>query len=426
MESYQLDHLNITLNKEGARQFTKVSFPIRYGRFSEIKTPDYIFQFNLNGEIKFIEGIDRSWPANEWLKRTITNDWTYYSAGGYNRFYSFLGEYYLPCFSYPSNSIIGSDPADSNPFDTDEVKDALKAWKELPAMIKGLNLDGMPQNLKDFMMHVSQNDNRNLWLKAYQFHKLIGGRITVLPPDSRHVDYEVIPIIIADGCIYNCGFCRVKSGQDFTPRTQENIIEQMKNLKAFYGRDLHNYNSVFLGQHDALYADPELIVFAAENAYEIFEFKQSNVNGAKLFLFGSVDSMLKAKEQLFESLNRLPFYTYINLGLESGDQATLDFLKKPVTVEKVNKAFFRMLDINKKYQNIEVTANFLLGGNLPERHVPSVLKLTRDKLDHAYGKGAIYISSLNDGGGKKEMQSTFVKIKNMSRLPTFLYLIQRL
>jgi hypothetical protein len=55
MESYQFDDLIITLDKEGSREFSKVSFPIRYGRFSEIKTPDFIFQFNPNGEIKYIQ-----------------------------------------------------------------------------------------------------------------------------------------------------------------------------------------------------------------------------------------------------------------------------------------------------------------------------------------------------------------------------------
>jgi hypothetical protein len=76
MESYQFDNLSIILNKEGSREFSKVSYPIRYGRFAEVKTPDYIFQFNLNGEIKHIQGRGQSWPhPAEWLKRTVANDW---------------------------------------------------------------------------------------------------------------------------------------------------------------------------------------------------------------------------------------------------------------------------------------------------------------------------------------------------------------
>src|SRR4030042_2473223 len=88
MESYPLDHLIITLNKEGSREFSKVSFPMRHGLFSEVRTPEFLFQFNLNGEIKFVQGLTRAWhhPA-EWLKRTLGNDWVYYSAGDYKGIY---------------------------------------------------------------------------------------------------------------------------------------------------------------------------------------------------------------------------------------------------------------------------------------------------------------------------------------------------
>jgi hypothetical protein len=104
MESYQYGNLDITVDKEGDNHYTKVTYPIRYGRFCEIKTPESIFQFNLNGEIKYIRGLTREWPhPAEWLKRTDTNDWVFYSAGVYKGMFSFLGEYYLPCLSYPNN-----------------------------------------------------------------------------------------------------------------------------------------------------------------------------------------------------------------------------------------------------------------------------------------------------------------------------------
>jgi hypothetical protein len=53
MEFYPFDDFGMTLDKEGAREFSKVSYPIRYGRFAELKTSDCVFQFNLNGEIKY-------------------------------------------------------------------------------------------------------------------------------------------------------------------------------------------------------------------------------------------------------------------------------------------------------------------------------------------------------------------------------------
>jgi hypothetical protein len=427
MESYHFDNFSITLDKTGSVEFGKVSYPIRYGRFSEIKTPDYTFQCNLNGEIKHIQGRGEGWPhPAEWLKRTVANDWVYYSAGEYGRAYDYFGEYYVPCLSYPSNSIMGG-----NPFNDRAVRSALKAWEKARIRLKELRAGSLPQGLEGFLSLAIENDVRRLQLRSKALHKLIGGWVTVLPPDTRHVDYEIIPVIIADGCLYNCAFCRVKTGEDFAPRDKKSVKEQIKGLKPFYSRDLQNYNAVFLGQHDALNAGEDLIEFAASNAYEIFELNRSHMKGAYLFLFGSVDSLLKAKDGLFEMLQGLPFRTYINVGLESADQETLTALGKPIASEMIGEAFSRMLEVNKRYESIEVTVNFLLGSNLPQGHLTNSLDVIRNELGRFYSKGAIYFSPLVNGGSisgetRRSMVRRFGEIKSHSLLPTFLYLIQRL
>jgi hypothetical protein len=427
MESYQFDDLIITPNTEGSREFSKVSFPIRYGRFSEIKTPDYIFQFNLNGEIKFIQGVGQDWPhPAEWLKRTVGNDWIYYSSGDYKDIFDYFGEYYFPYLSYPSNSIIDGDP-----FSDHCVNSAMKSWPLLRAKIKKLVPGVKAKQFKDFLTCVSKRDEESLRSRSDKLHHLIHGQVTVLPPDTRHVDYEVIPIIVADGCLYNCGFCRVKTGQDFAPRKTNEILGQIKNLKRFYGKDLHNYNAIFLGQHDALSAGRELLEWAATKAYRIFEFEHSYLKGTCLFLFGSVDSMIHSEERLFESLNNLPFSTYINVGLESNDPNTLRALKKPVSIEKVRECFTRILEINRRYEKIEITSNFVFGKDLPPGHLPSLLELTRNRLNFSRNKGAVYLSPLleegmRDKGSKRDLLKRFLKLKTQSRLPTFIYLIQKL
>ena len=427
MESYPFGDIRITLDKQGAPEYSKVSYPIRYGRFAEIKTPDVILQFSLNGEIKHVQGRSASWPhPAEWLKRTVGNDWIYYSAGDYRDVYDLFGEYYLPCLSYPTNSILGG-----NPFDDPAVKCAMRSWQESERPIKMVISGNIPQSLRDFLNQVAENDAKTLLVRSQELHHLIGGQVTVLPPDTRHVDYEVIPVIVADGCSYHCGFCRVKTGQDFAPRSRENILEQIKNLKRFYARDLPNYNAIFLGQHDALRVGQELLEFAAISAYELLGFGRSYMKGARLFLFGSADSMIHSEEALFESLNNLPFSVYLNIGLESGDPTTLAVLKKPVGVERVRDAFARMLEINRRYERIEVTANFVSGEDLPPNHLTSILELTQNGLDRFYNKGSIYLSPLMDGeakngGRRRELLREFNKVKTRSRLPTFLYLIQRL
>jgi radical SAM superfamily enzyme YgiQ (UPF0313 family) len=245
------------------------------------------------------------------------------------------------------------------------------------------------------------------------------------------VDYEVIPVIVADGCLYNCGFCQVKSGRRFATRSKQNIIDQIKLLKQFFGRDLPNYNSVFLGEHDALRVGPELLEFTAEKAYETFEFERSYMKGAFLFLFGSADSLLSSTATLFDSLNRSPYTTYINVGLESADPATLETLKKPVSAEIVSEAFNKMIEINRHYDRIEVTANFVLSEDMPFNHFASLSKLTSHKPDFFPLKGGIYLSPLMDrqeksGAQRRNLLKKFHEVKIHTPLPTFLYLIQRL
>ncbi len=124
MSDLSLEDLEISIEKHGVRQHDKLSYPVRYEHYSEIQSRDHIFQFNLNAEPKFLQGKNRNWPhPAEWLKRTLGNDWVYYFSGGYTNVFDCLGEYYVPCFSYPSNTLWTREP-----FQDKNVQDGLKAW----------------------------------------------------------------------------------------------------------------------------------------------------------------------------------------------------------------------------------------------------------------------------------------------------------
>ncbi len=422
MEHHRLNDLKITLEREGAKRFTKTSYPIRYGRYSEIETRNYHFQFNLNGEIRFIRGLNRDWPhPAEWLKRTDADDWVYYSAGGYRGVFHVLGEHYLPCLSYPSNSVY-----DHNPFCDGNIQKAIAAWSRLPVDLGGVQTNGMPAKIKNFLALIASRDSKTLRMRSERLHQIIGGPVSVLPPDTRHVDYGVIPLMLADGCRYHCDYCCIKTRKIFHPRSRENVRQQIRQLKDYFGADLLNYNALFLGNHDALAAGRERICLAAAEAYASFNFEMAYVKNPALFLFGSVDSLLDAGDDLFEAVNRLPFYTYINIGLESADAATLRRIQKPLEISQIEDAFQMMLAVNRSYPNLEITANFLLGEHLSPDHYQSLIELIRSRLDRYHSKGAIYLSPLNTSRDHRKLLRKFVEIKNLSRLPTYLYLIQRL
>jgi hypothetical protein len=415
----------ISVEKQGPGSIQKDTFPLRYGKYSEIKTSEYEFRFNLNGEIRFIRGLNVNWPhPAEQLKRTDGNDWVYYTVGdksGEHGIISWLGEYYLPCLPYPSNPIW-----EVNYFSNPSIMNAFAAWAQLYGNLYEMRKDGLHSKAKDLIRLILNNDDRVLYERSQQLRAIIGGRVSVLPPDTRHVDYEIIPLIIADGCLYHCNFCCVKTAQQFKARSRSEILEQIRQLKVLYGRNIENYNALFLGNHDALAAGDELIYMAVSEAGKAFGIGGPCTKMPMLFFFGSVDSLLKSKNKLFEQLSCLPFYSYINIGFESVDPETLAFIRKPVSATKVREAFKKMYDINASYTNIEITGNFLIGKTLSLEHYQSLAELLGDASDPSQDKGAIYLSPIKDSPGKRELLPQFFEIKNQSNLPTYIYLIQRL
>ncbi len=398
---------------------------MRYGRYGEIEYGSFRFQFNKNGAVKYIAGTGRDWPhPAEWLKRTSGNDWVYYSTGNYyTGVIDLIGEYYLPCPAYPTNSLFRE-----NPFAGNHVAKALQVWADIVSHVRRVaaKTPAADKEVQDFLALAAKNSPEYLHRRAAQLRRIMKARISVLPPDCRHVDYDVIPLMITDGCLYNCSFCEVKSGMDLSCRTRREIEEQLYGLHEFFGADLSNYNSVYLGQHDALCAEPDEIIHAAEKAYEILDIKNSYLQEPRLFLFGSGESFLKMDADFWQFLDGLPFYTYVNLGLESLDDATLEFLKKPVSSALMLEAFKKMQAINRRYENIEVTANFLLGDELPAGHIPALAARLAEPVRGGAGKGCVYISPLKGSQNTKELLEQFRTIKQKSRFQTLLYLIQRL
>ena len=424
MASHCQSNLAISVERQGPDRIAKATFPLRYGKYSEIRTSEYEFVFNLNGEIKFIRGINPDWthPAEQ-LKRTDGNDWVYYSVGddsSDNGLISWMGEYYLPCLPYPSNPVW-----EVNYFSNAAIMNAFAAWPQLYGNLHRRGMDRLHPKAKRLVSRILDNHDGVLHERSRRLNEIIGGRVSVLPPDTRHVDYEIIPLNIADGCLYHCDFCCVKSANRFQVRPSNDIVEQIRQLKFFYGRNLENYNALFLGNHDALGARDEPIFMAASKAYSAFGFG-ARAHNPFLFMFGSVDSLLNSKNRLFEKLDHLPYYTYINIGVESLDKSTLGFIGKPLNETKVRAAFNKMLAINITYNNIEVTANFVIGEGLPAEHYSSLKDLLGDVPVTSRGKGAIYLSPLKDSPKKRELLPMIYEIKDQSKLPVFIYLIQRL
>jgi hypothetical protein len=413
----------IEARKQGEKSYKKVSYPLLVGQCSEIQTARFVFQYDLNGAIKYIRGRSSDWPhPSEWLKRTMGNHWVYYFAGGYTDIADVLGEYYLPCVDYPTNTLWSRDP-----FRDPEVQEALAAWQRAPrrCAAEALACGEIDPEARKAAERIAALGEAELESRARRLKRILGSEVSVLPPDSRHVDYDCLPLILADGCLYGCRFCRVKSGRGFAERSRQNIREQLQCLREHFGAELANRNALFLGLHDGLNCSPDRIVGAAEEAWRMLGLDASMIAQPRLFLFGSVDSLLRSPERLFEGMDRLPFTQHINIGLESGDQQSLDRLGKPLCASDVHQAFERMLELNRCYERIEVTANFVSSESLPESHWDRLEEMLIRMPQRVSDKGTVYLSPLETHNKRFHLRR-LKSLKRMSRLPVYLYLILRL
>jgi radical SAM superfamily enzyme YgiQ (UPF0313 family) len=161
-------------------------------------------------------------------------------------------------------------------------------------------------------------------------------------------------------------------------------------------------------------------------AYDLLHLSASFHRGKpNLFLFGSVDSLLRTDNALFDRLDRLPYLTSINVGLESPDQETLDRLGKPLQAKTVGEAFRKMQEVNRCRSNITVSCNFMLGADLPSRNVEAIKTLLAEETT-ARGKGVVYLSPLLGASQRRQTLKEFGEIKMVSPLPVFIYLAQML
>ena len=419
VEEFYRDGIRVRLGVVGAVRYLKASWPVRYGCFHEISTPAYIFQFSPEGVIRFMQGRPGTWyDHSDWFKRTAGGDWVYYSSGGYNGAISSMGEHYIPLFAYPSNNVIGEKryPEERCQKGLDALASTLE-WADARA-------GEAPVAVGDFLrciVHKNQPDF--LGRLAHRFHHLTRGPLTVLPPDSRHVDYDILPVRLAEGCLYHCRFCGVKSPRPFAVGPQEDVADQVALLGDYFKGDLVNMGGVFLGEHDALAAGAMRVVAAAEACHALLEAGRGLADTPSLFLFGSPDALVGVSDAEWATMARLPFKVWINTGIESLDEATLHFLGRPTSLALVTEAVRRADAVMRRHENISISLNMVTGDALPPTHDEALTRFVASRDVHS---APIYLSPLKSDSQRHAVMERLIALKRISRAPLFLYLLQRL
>ncbi len=420
--TFQCRGFNCTLYEQGLRQYEKLSYPARFGVFHRIKGHGIEVHLNLRCQPLFFQATTPDWPhPHDWIHQTPSGRLLYIASGSYLDAFSLYGQHFIPVPERCTNSVFPHDP-----FSDSTVRrtiDRLDHW--FLELSDALGHAEHPK-AKWFRNRLS-NAMTHAPIRASRFHSAIRGTVPVLPPDARHAEYNVIPLLISDGCLANCGFCTIKSAAQFRERDTKEIEAQAEAIVRLLGPDLPNFNSVFLGQNDALACRTEIIAHAVRVARSEFHIENSYIKSPMLFMFASTRSLLDADETVFEIMEDSGFICHVNTGFESFHQPTLDRLKKPASSSEVLDAFRRATWIGSRYRNVRVTGNFVIGPSLGEEHSGQLIDTVR-KIHMEYGNKApsalpqIYLSPLAGENGRESLRLSR-EIQHALPVPSFLYLL---
>lgn len=151
----------------------------------------------------------------------------------------------------------------------------------------------------------------------HQVYKPVG----ILPPDQ----YMAVVLQATQGCAFNtCTFCSFYKDRPFRIKSPDEFQQHAGEVRQFLGEGLSLRRTIFLGDANALVIPMPRLLPLVEIVHEIYDVEQLGGMYAFLDGFSGVKKDRRDYQLLAErGLKR------VYVGLESGNEALLRFLKKP-------------------------------------------------------------------------------------------------
>jgi hypothetical protein len=217
--------------------------------------------------------------------------------------------------------------------------------------------------------------------EAEQF-RAIYGRVAVLPPDQ----YNALVLQATEGCSHaGCTFCDLYRDVPFRRKSPEEFRQHLRAAVNFHGESLRARRSIFLGEANALSQPMSALKDIFRILNEHFELPAKPI-GASWWLgskarFDGVSSFMDAFTNTTRTASdfaelRQAGLRRVYVGLESGDDGLLKWLKKPATVEATMRCV-RLL----KEADIVVGVIVLLGAGgeeFAEAHVRETARVLNE------------------------------------------------
>jgi len=172
--------------------------------------------------------------------------------------------------------------------------------------------------------------------------------VGILPPDQ----YLSLVVQATLGCSYNkCTFCDFYRNQRFAIKKPGEFREHLRGVKEFFGEALSLRKNIFLADANALVIPQKQLLPFMRILHEAFPFLPEGLSGPERHLwheahpdgmegiYAFLDAFSGRKKTVtdFRVLRELHLKR-VYIGLETGDDALLEFLKKPGTAQDALEA----------------------------------------------------------------------------------------
>jgi hypothetical protein len=195
------------------------------------------------------------------------------------------------------------------------------------------------------LARVAQSDVEAAQLDAARFRNVYG-HVAVLPPD----EYNALVLQATEGCGYSgCLFCELYGGVQFRAKTTAEFEQHLRDVVTFHGASLRSRRSIFFGEANALTLPQATLMEMLRVVNEHFELPPteehktpanwwlgSETRFAGIASFMDVFTGVPRSVAEFVDLWRLGLQR-VYIGMESGDDALLKWLRKPASAEAVIK-----------------------------------------------------------------------------------------
>jgi len=207
--------------------------------------------------------------------------------------------------------------------------------RTFPELAKRLMKDGRSADVSDMKGVLARQGERYVGDPAPVYVEDVDGlpfparHLLDIPTYIRHSYHEkakkqpITNMITSRGCPHSCVFCsRSNSGRRYRPRSPENVIEEMKQLKHLGFNEIQIVDDNFSADRTRVLEICRLI------RAEKLDLSLCLPNGIRV---DTVD------EEVLKEMYEAGFYS-IAFGAESGDDAVLKKILKGVTAEQIMKA----------------------------------------------------------------------------------------